>query len=70
MGQKVATVTKILFYSSQRATYPKIRRATRRPENYCIFALKYCIRLFSKMLENLTLLVRLFNEVMILPVTI
>jgi len=31
-----------LYFSSQRATYPKIRRATRRPENYCIFAHKYC----------------------------
>jgi len=31
-----------LYFSSIRATHPKIRRAIRRPENYSIFALKYC----------------------------
>jgi len=43
MSQKVAAETKTLFYSnSQTATYPKIIRATCRPENCGIFAFKYC----------------------------
>jgi len=33
------------YFSFQRATYPKIRRAARRSENYSIFALKYSTNL-------------------------